>query len=45
MILTLLGCAKIILTVPEGIEGIAIEFGNDPRLNIDGRLEDEDDIR
>jgi len=43
-ILTLLCCAKGPLTVPELIEGIAVEFGVDLRFNPDGRLEDEDDI-
>ena len=43
-ILTLLCCAKRPLTVPETIEGIAVELGDDPRLNIDGRLDSEDDI-
>jgi len=43
-VLTLLCCAKRPLTVPELIEGIAVELGVDPRFNPDGRLEDEDDI-
>ncbi|KAL8718670.1 MAG: hypothetical protein Q9225_004223 [Loekoesia sp. 1 TL-2023] len=43
-ILTLLCCAKRPLTIPEIIEGIAVELGDNPRLNIDGRLEDEDDV-
>lgn len=44
-ILTLLCCAKRPLTVPELIEGIAVELGDSPRLNPDGRLPDGDEIR
>jgi ankyrin repeat protein len=44
-ILTLLCCAKRPLTLPELIEGVAVELGDDPRLNPDGRLPDEDEIR
>jgi ankyrin repeat domain-containing protein 50 len=43
-ILTMLCCAKRPLTVPELIEVIAVELGDDPRLNIDGRLDNEDEI-
>ncbi|KAI0454305.1 hypothetical protein F5B21DRAFT_504410 [Xylaria acuta] len=43
-ILTLVCCAKSPLTIPEIIDGIAVELGDRPRLNVDGRLEDEDDI-
>ncbi|KAJ2988860.1 hypothetical protein NUW58_g3758 [Xylaria curta] len=43
-ILTLLCCAKRPLTTLELIEGIAVELGDRPRLNIDGRLDDEEDI-
>jgi hypothetical protein len=43
--LTLLCCAKSPLTVLELIEGIAVELGDDARLNLDGRLEDGDELR
>ncbi len=43
-ILTLLCCAKRPLTVPEIIEGIAVELGDNPRLDIDARLDNEDDM-
>lgn len=43
-ILTFLCCAKRPLTIPEIIEGVAIELGDNPQLNIDARLDDEDDI-
>ena len=43
--LTLLCYAKRPLAVPEVIEGIAVELGDNPRLNPDGRLPDEDEIR
>ena len=44
-ILTLLCCAKRPLTVSELIDGTAVELGDNPRLNPDGRLLGEDDIR
>ncbi len=43
-IFSLLCCARRPLTIPELIEGIAVELGDEPRLNVDGRLDDEDDI-
>ena len=43
-ILTMLCCAKTPLTVLEVIEGLAVELGEDPRFNPDGRLDDEEDI-
>ena len=43
-IFTLLCCAKRPLTISELIEAIAVELGDEPRLNVDGRLDDEDDI-
>ncbi|KAI1379582.1 ankyrin repeat-containing domain protein [Hypoxylon crocopeplum] len=42
--LTLLCCAQSPLTIAEIIECIAVELGDDLRLNIDGRLDDEEDI-
>jgi ankyrin repeat protein len=44
-ILRFLCCAKRELTVPELIEVIAIELGDNPTLNIDGRYSGADDIR
>ncbi|KAI9149607.1 Vegetative incompatibility protein [Paramyrothecium foliicola] len=44
-ILTLLCCAKRPLTVGEVIEGVAVELGDNPRLNPDGRLLDETELR
>jgi hypothetical protein len=44
-ILTLLCCAKRPLTVPELIDGTAVELGDIPRLNPEGRLLGEDAIR
>ncbi len=44
-ILTLLCCAKRPLTVSELIDGTAVELGDNPRLNLDGRLYGEDAIR
>ncbi len=43
-ILTMLCCATRPLTLQEVIEAVAVELGNDPRLNIDGRLDDEGEI-
>lgn len=44
-ILTLLCCAKRPLTVSELIDANAVEIGDNPRLNPDGRLPGEDEIR
>ena len=44
-ILILLCCARRLLTVLELIDGVAVELGDDPRLNIDGRLLGEDEIQ
>jgi ankyrin repeat protein len=44
-ILTLVCCAKRPLTVPELIDANAVELGDNPRLNPDGRLLGEDEIR
>lgn len=44
-LLTLLCCAKGPLTVKELIDGIAVEIGDSARLNIDGRLDNEEDIQ
>ena len=44
-ILTLLCCAKRPLTVSELIDGTAVELGDNPRLNPNGRLFGEDEIR
>ncbi|KFY02998.1 hypothetical protein V490_00340, partial [Pseudogymnoascus sp. VKM F-3557] len=44
-ILTLLCCAKRPLTVSELIDANAVELGDNPRLNPDGRLPGEDEIR
>jgi ankyrin repeat domain-containing protein 50 len=44
-ILTLLCCVKRPLTVPELIDGAAVELGDNPRLNPEGRLFGEDEIR
>lgn len=43
-ILTLLCCAKRPLTVPELIDAVALELGDTPRLNPDGRLFDEAEV-
>ncbi|KAF2180645.1 hypothetical protein K469DRAFT_639699 [Zopfia rhizophila CBS 207.26] len=43
-ILTLLCCAKRPLTVLELIDGVAVELGDDPQLNLDGRLLGKDEI-
>lgn len=43
-ILALLWYVKRPLTVPEIIEGIAVELWDNPRLNVDRRLDDEDDL-
>ena len=43
-LLTLLCYSHRPLTVAEVIEGIAVELGDNPRLNTDGRLEGEEDI-
>jgi ankyrin repeat domain-containing protein 50 len=43
-ILTILCYAKRLLTVLELIEGIAVELGDNLRLNLDSRLDNEDDI-
>ncbi|KFY05580.1 hypothetical protein V492_08436 [Pseudogymnoascus sp. VKM F-4246] len=43
-ILTLLCCAKRPLTVPELIDANAVELGDKPRLNPDGRLPSKDEI-
>ncbi|KAK0706077.1 hypothetical protein B0T26DRAFT_442813 [Lasiosphaeria miniovina] len=42
--LTLLCCSKEPLTVPELIEAIAVKLRDVPRLNPDGRLDDEEEI-
>ncbi|KAM7211404.1 hypothetical protein V8F06_013204 [Rhypophila decipiens] len=44
-ILTLLCCAKRPLTIPELIDCVAVELGESPRFNPDGRLLDENEIR
>ena len=44
-ILTLLCCAKRPLTVSELIDANAVELGDNPRLNPDGRLPGEEEIR
>jgi hypothetical protein len=44
-ILTLLCCAKRPLTVSELIDANAVELGDNPRLNPEGRLLGEDEIR
>lgn len=43
-LLVLLCCSWRPLTVAEVIEGIAVELGDNPRINPDGRLKGEDDI-
>ncbi|CAH0004446.1 unnamed protein product [Clonostachys byssicola] len=43
-VLTLLACAKRPLTAPEIIEALAVELGDAPTLNPDGRLLDGDEI-
>lgn len=43
-ILALLCCTKRPLTIAELIEGIAVELGDDPRLNPEARLFSEDEI-